>query len=171
MTAGKNDNELYFWGGLITIGIYLIARHEWTGLIAYIPAFFFILTCFFILVIPTRCRFPTRRDGPCRNKAYGIIFGCKRFHFWMKARAKLRIGRPETPPPPAHERRRKTGGAGFETYSRKDEPLPVRLMETPTGRISARLGVLSACLGIITSVGTIATWVEKTAQWVMSLFG
>ena len=167
MAAHKENNDVYLWGGTIAIGVYFIAHHEWSNLIAYLPFLFFLLAWFFLLIMPTQCRFPIRKDGsPCRNRSYGIIFGCWHIHWWMKARTKLRIGREETPPSPARSRRR---GTGFETYARKDETIPVRVEETRKDRITFRLGVLSFCLGLVTSAGQIVNGVETAAKWVISL--
>lgn len=163
MPARKKDNDIYLWCSIIAIGFYFFTRHEWAELAVYLPIIFFVLAWFFLLVIPTQCRYPTRRNGPCRLRSYGIIFGCPRWHFWLKARARLGIGERETPPPPAPRRRRGTG------VPREDVPIPVRIEETRNGRISRRLGVLSACLGIVTSAGTIVTWVEAAAKWIISI--
>ena len=91
MAARKKSNDMYLWGGIIAIGLYFITRHEWANLTTYLPIVFFFLAWFFFLVMPTKCCFPGRK-GPCRNTSYGIIFGCRRYHWLMKARAKLGIG-------------------------------------------------------------------------------
>lgn len=175
MATRKKDNDIYLWGAIIAIGFYFIAHHEWAKLAAYLPVLFFILACFFLFVMPTQCRYPKQRNaGPCTQKAYGIIFGCRKDHRWLKARAKLRIGQQETPPPsPARSRQRRDGGrAGFERYAPDgSDAIPVRIEPTSNDRITFRLGVLSACCGIVTSVGPIAKGVEAAAKWAVSLFG
>ncbi|MGH3867756.1 MAG: hypothetical protein ACRDQ4_16835 [Pseudonocardiaceae bacterium] len=169
MAARKKNNDIYLWGGIIAIGFYFITSHEWANLTVYLPIVFFFLAWFFLLAMPTRCRFPGRK-GPCRNRSYGTIFGCRQVHWLMKARAKLGIGRQETPPSPARGRRQGTGGAGFETYSRRNETIPDKVEETRKDRIIRRLGLLSTCCGVVTSIGHIVNWVEAAAKWIISMF-
>lgn len=173
MAARKKNKEIYSWSGLILIGffgIHFITQLDLMELAAYLPIGFFVLACFFLLAMPTRCRFPGRK-GPCRNRSYGIIFGCMQWHWSMKARAKLGIREQETPPSPARGHRREAGGAGFEAYAHVNEAIPVIIEETRKDLISRRLGLLSACIGLITALPTIATWVVSTARWVISLLG
>lgn len=150
MAARKNNKDIYLWGILIVIVIYFVQHQEWAKLALYLPWVFFLLAFFLLFAIPTKCRFPGRK-GPCRNRAYGIIFGCRQVHWSMKLRAKLGIGQPETPPNPTYGHRRGAARVGFEAVS-------VRLEETPKDRFSRRLGVLSACIGLITALPTIVTW-------------
>jgi hypothetical protein len=145
--------DVYLWGILIIIVIYFIQQQEWAKLAVYLPLVFFVLAIFFLFVMPTRCRFPGR-NGPCRNRSFGVIFGCKRYHWWMKASARLGIDQQKIPPSPARGYRRGTAGVGFDAIS-------VRVEETGKDRFSRRLGVLSACIGLITAIPTIATWVTS----------
>ena len=165
MAARKKNKDIYVGSGIVVAGIYgiyFITHQEWTKLLTvYLPTAFFFLACFFLFIIPTRCRFPARK-GPCRNRSYGSIFGCTQYHWLMKARAKLGIGEQETSRSPARGRRR-AGGAGFEA-------IHVIIEETGKDRINRRLGLLSACIGLITSAPIILTWIRATANWVISLF-
>ncbi len=171
MAARKKDDNAYLWGAIIAIIFYFITHHEWAKLAVYLPVVFFALACFFFLAMPTRCHFLGRK-GPCRNRSFGTIFGCPQYHWWMKASAKLGIGRPETRPPPARNRKRGTGGrAGFETYVRENEAIPVRIEQTRKDRIAFRLGLLSACSGLVISIGPIVNGVEAVVKWVVSVFG
>lgn len=168
----KKDNDLYLWGGIIAIGFYFVTRHEWAQLAAYLPVIFFVLAWFFLFVMPTQCRYPKQRNaGPCTQKAYGIIFGCRKDHRLLKARAKLGIGRQESPSPARSHRRRAGDHTRFETYSRGDEAIPVRVEETRKDRISFRLGVLTFVVGLVMSAGSIVHGAEEATKWIISLFG
>lgn len=156
MAARKINKDVYLWATLAGILIYLIASQEWAKLAVYLPILFFVLALFFLFVIPTRCCFPARK-GPCRNRSYGIIFGCTQYHWLMKARAKLGFDQQDTPPSPVRGHRQGTASVGFEA-------IRVTVEETRKDRISRRLGVLSACIGLITALPTIVAWAK-------SLFG
>lgn len=107
----KKDNKVIFWASFIAVGLWFITSYEWGKLAVYLPVAFFVFAFFLFFLIPTRCRYPNRNppDGLCRNKAWGILFGCTQYHFLLKARAKLGIGEQEAPPP-VRSRKQGTGG-------------------------------------------------------------
>jgi len=158
VSSSSKGGDTYLWAGLIAIGAYFITRHEWTNLATYLPVTFFFVAWFFLLVIPVRCGYPGRK-GPCRNRAYGLIFGCKQYHRWMKARARLG-GAEYEGPSYARARRR-----GFDTIY-----IPEETSKERRERIGFWLGVISFILGLVTSIGSIANWVATAIKWTVSFF-
>jgi hypothetical protein len=163
VSTSNKGKDAYLWAGLIAIGAYFITRHEWANLATYLPVTFFFLAWFLLFVVPIRCRYPGRK-GPCRNRAYGLIFGCKQFHFWMKARARWG-GAEQEGPSHARARRRTAGDTGFETVYTEETSKERR------ERIGFWLGVVSFILGLATSIGSIANWVATAIKWIVSFFG
>src|SRR5262249_2616388 len=163
VSASTKGGDTYLWAGRISFDSFSLTRHEWTNLATYLPVVFFFLAWLLLFVIPVRCRYPGRK-GPCRNTAYGLIFGCKQYHRWMKPRA--RWGGADEEPSRVRARRRTAGDNGFETIYITEETSKER-----RERIGFWLGVVSFVLGLVTSIGSIADWMAMAIKWITSLFG
>jgi hypothetical protein len=49
------------------------------GIVTYLLAF----------QLPVKCGIQTTKSRPCQNDANGLLFGCSRYHHWVKFRARL----------------------------------------------------------------------------------
>ena len=136
---------------LVAVAVVNIKHHDiltGTRLIAwsFVP-----LTLLLVFLWPTRCRVKTSRSKPCRNDAYGFLFGCNRGGHWWK-KFSVRLGFYKEP----HEgpRRRSARGDQVVMYQVMPEGQPVRVTVEDT-----KLGVCGFWIGLAASVATVVQFV------------
>lgn len=155
----QQNNDLIAWAVVVAILASFIINHEWVKALIC-------LTAVFAVAIPVRCRVATGRGTPCTRTAYGLIFGCWKWHWLDKARARIGKHQKAIPRSPVSTRRRRDRGAEFEI----DEAMPVRVVQTRTDRVMLGLGAAAACATLLTSFTPIARWFGAAVTWIASLF-
>lgn len=148
----KRDDSLISLVVLIVIGLYVfhvIANRDWLMMALFTLVALTALSWFFGTQMQTQCGVATRTGDACRLPARGVIFGCRRFHYCEKARARRGKRQQVWEQPPANGRGRKVRDAGLETYV--NEVVNVRIVEDMKSRITFRCMVLTT---FCTVVGT-----------------
>ena len=153
MAAGAK-HDLIVWGFIIATPIYFIVHRDWADALIYMPIVLAFPTLYLALAMPIRCRFATVRGTPCRNRAYGVIFGCRAYHFWDKARIRIGMGQVDVPQP-INAHRRRSSGATLENTTRVPTD---RINEGIVGRISFYFMIFSALCTVGPVIVVVARW-------------
>jgi len=106
---------------------------------------------------PTKCKVKTRLKKPCRNWAYGFVFGCRQTsHFWDKFFARIRLDRealnyaqPSGPPT----------DNDAEPSSQSEpaqQPIKVRIEESACDKCGFWLGVAAALATLVQTIALFA---------------
>jgi hypothetical protein len=133
--------------GIVLYGFYAFSRHDLLAMALYTSIGLAIPSWFFAMQMPNRCGMATVKDGhPCRLPARGVIFGCKQYHFMMKARARRGKSQQVWEQPPASGRRRRGGDAGTS-----GEPIHVKIVEDVKSRITFCFMVLTTLCTMVTT--------------------
>jgi hypothetical protein len=159
----KQYHEIILWAIIVAAPIFIVTHYNWTVVLISVPIILFLPTCYLALLMPIRCRVATRKGSPCRNRAYGVIFGCKQYHYSMKALA--RIGKHEQDDPrstPNGRRRRNDGGAMLGARGDTRQVVTVEIKEGMKGRVSF-------CFTVLSGLCTVGPVVIIGAKWVISL--
>lgn len=148
----KRDDSLISLVVLIVIGLYVFyvfANRNWLMIVLVTLVALTALSWFFGMQMQTQCGVTTRKGDACRLPARGVIFGCRRYHYREKARARRGKHQQVWEQPPANYRGREGRDAGLETHG--SEVVDVRIMEDMKSRITFRCMVLTT---FCTVVGT-----------------
>jgi hypothetical protein len=104
---------------------------------------------------PTTCKVKTTRRKPCRNEAYGFLFGCGRTagHFSNKFLVRLGLKRDNAK---EVERRQSSGDSvSMQQAASESKPIKVTVEDNGLGLCGFWVGAVSAVTGIIQVVITI----------------
>ena len=110
--------------------------------------------CFFLSVLltatwRTKCRVQTGRRKPCKNDAFGFVFGCSQFHRWDKFYARIGVG--EREPITRREAPREQQAASYAmpppATQAGAQPVRVTIVEGARGKRGFWLNVSAAVLG------------------------
>lgn len=150
--GNKKDDHLIAWVVLIVVGLYVFyvfVNRDWLKIVLFTLAVLTALSWFIGMQLETRCGVTTRSGGACRLQARGVIFGCRRYHFWEKAQARRGKRQQVWEQPLTNGRGRRGRAAGPETYV--SEVVNVRIVEDAKSRITFRCMLLTT---FCTVVGT-----------------
>lgn len=148
----KKDDHLIAWVVLLVIGLYVFyvfANQDWLKIVLFTLVALTALSWFIGMRLETHCGVTTRSGDACRLQAHGVIFGCRRYHFWEKAQARRGKRQQVWEQPLANGRGRKGRDTGLDTYA--SEVVDVRIVEDAKSRITFRCMLLTT---LCTVVGT-----------------
>jgi hypothetical protein len=157
------NRKLILCAFIIAVPIYVITHYDWTIALICISTMLFVPAWYLTLRMPTQCRVATVKGHPCRNRAYGVIFGCKQYHYLMKARVRIGKSEQDAPQPAPNGYRQKTGGAALGTHGDTRQVVVVRIEEGAKGHIAF-------CFAILSDLCTVVPVVVVAFKLVVSLF-
>ena len=157
------SREIILWAVIVAAPLFIVTHYSWTVVLISMPIVLFFPTCYLALLMPTRCRVVTRKGYPCRNPARGVIFGCKQYHYSMKALARLGKHEQGDPRSTSNGYRRKNGGVTLGTQGDTRQVITVEIKEGMKGRVTF-------CFTVLSGLCTVGPVVIAGAKWVISLF-
>lgn len=78
-------------GLVVFLALDSFAHGAWGEGLLLLAAAFAVVVGWCVFRTRTRCGVVTQRMGTCRLSSYGVLFGCKQYHYWEKFA--LRLGR------------------------------------------------------------------------------
>lgn len=153
--------EIILWAVIVAAPIFIITHYNWTVALVSIPIFLFLPTCYLALMMPTRCCVATRKGSPCRNRAHGVIFGCKQYHWSMKALARVGKREQDDPRHAPSSHRGKSGGGTLGAQGATRQVVTVEIKEGMKGHVTF-------CFTVLSGLCTVGPVIIIGAKWIIS---
>jgi hypothetical protein len=153
MARGQKDN-LFSWLIVAVIAAFVISAfrdHDVLKIALIVSVVLMIISWIVAMELPTKCGVTTVRGGRCKLDAKGVIFGCRRWHRWEKARA--RRGKRQQ----VWEQSQVTGGRGGRGRDIGPQVVTVRIEEDVKSRVTFRCMILTTACTLLTTGLTVAT--------------
>lgn len=135
---------------LAVVGGVKIGRHEVHAGIQLVGWSVFLLALFLGLCCPTTCKVRTARGTPCRNEAYGFLFGCNRgVGHWLE-KFLVRFGlKHEIGNKSEHRSRSARSGTAIRNAVSETQSVSVSVEDSFLGICGFWVGVVSAVAGVV----------------------
>lgn len=150
----RQKDDLLSWAMIIIIGAFVISafqNHDLLKIALIASIVLMILSWLVAMELPTRCGVATRSGQPCRLSARGIIFGCKQYHFWEKARA--RTGKRRQ----VWQQSQLTAGPGQKGRNIGPQVVTVRIQDDLKSRVTFQCTMVTTLCTLVTTGLTVAT--------------
>lgn len=106
-----------------------------------------------LCIWPTECRVINKSGNPCKQTAYGFLFGCSYYyHWWPKFFARLGFHREALRQVRYHQSDANTSTALRSGPQPQSEPLRVRIDDSTLSMCGTWAGIVSAATGVITLI-------------------
>jgi hypothetical protein len=150
----RQKGDLLSWSIVALIGLFAYSAfrdHDMIKITLIVSIALMIISWIIAMELPTKCGVTTRRGGRCRLDAKGVIFGCKQWHYWEKARA--RWGKRQQ----VWHHSQITGGQGREGRANGSQVVTVRIEEDIKSRITFQCTLITTACTLLTTVLAIVT--------------
>ena len=138
--------------GIIGLFVYSAFRdHDVLKITLIASVVLMIISWIIAMELPTKCGVTTTKGGRCKLDAKGIIFGCRRWHFWEKAHA--RRGKRQQ----VWEASKVTDGQGGRRPYAGPQVVTVRIEEDMKSRMTFRCTILTTACTLLTTGMAIGT--------------
>lgn len=105
---------------------------------------------------PTECRVINKSNNPCKQTAYGFLFGCSHYyHWWPKFFARLGFHREALRQAGYHRSDANTSTVHRSEPQPQSEPLRIRIDDSALSMCGTWAGIVSAATGVVGLIVTI----------------